>query len=391
MAERITPIEVTNKALVLIGALPITSFQDTSAEAVVANQIYEDIVLDSLSKHDWSFATGKISLNNNRLADKPKAQFAAAYQAPTSPRPVSYMRLWVNGSISAFDVSEDRVLCNAGIDDDVVLEYQFRPVEDRWLPAFRLYVIYRLASEFASTITRKAEEIELWQNKAAQQFETARLRDDKGRISPWVSDDLVNQALSLIGALPVTQVSQNAVEAIIANGVYDEIRKQGLAAHDWPFAMKQAELTRDDTFTSYRQRDAAYTAPEDMLTPFRAWINGHHADFTAERDHILVDLSAYAGEPDTATVALEYKADVPEGEWYPGFRWYIAYRLASEMVGAIGGSAQAAGQMDQKAERQLAKARTEANDGRSPPRLKMRTSRLTSARLRGLGPNAEPK
>jgi len=389
MAKDITPIEMTNKALVLIGALPITSFNETTAEAVVANQIYEDIVLDAISKHDWSFATGQIDLTNNRLSDTPLTQYSAAYQAPTNPRPVSYMRLWINGNLSAFDVSEDMVLANAALGDTVVLQYQFRPAERRWLPAFRWYVVYRLASEFASTITRKADEIELWTQKASQQFETARLRDDKGRISPWMDSQLLNEALALIGALPVTQVTQTAIEALIAHGLLDEVTDQALAAHDWTFAMQQAKLSLDDTYTSYRQRDRAYTAPSDMLAPFRVWVDQHNAAYSLEGEHVLVDLDQFPTTPDTVTVAMEYKARAPSDTWLPAFRWYVIYRIASELQGAVGGATQFGNVLDQKAERQLTKARRENDQGRSPPRLNMRTSRLTRARRSA--PTVRPK
>ena len=40
----------------MIGANPITSFIDGSAEANVATEIYEDLVQEELSMYPWSFA-----------------------------------------------------------------------------------------------------------------------------------------------------------------------------------------------------------------------------------------------------------------------------------------------------------------------------------------------
>ena len=42
-----TDIEVAQKAMVLIGLEPLTSFTDATDEALVANTIYEDVVADS--------------------------------------------------------------------------------------------------------------------------------------------------------------------------------------------------------------------------------------------------------------------------------------------------------------------------------------------------------
>ena len=41
-----TDIEVAQKAMVLIGLEPLTSFTDATDEALVANTIYEDVVAD---------------------------------------------------------------------------------------------------------------------------------------------------------------------------------------------------------------------------------------------------------------------------------------------------------------------------------------------------------
>ena len=64
-----TDIEVAQKAMVLIGLEPLTSFTDATDEALVANTIYEDVVADCLGQHNWNFATGQKTLS--RLTDVP--------------------------------------------------------------------------------------------------------------------------------------------------------------------------------------------------------------------------------------------------------------------------------------------------------------------------------
>ena len=58
-----TDIEVAQKAMVLIGLEPLTSFTDATDEALVANTIYEDVVTDCLAQHNWNFDHARSSHN----------------------------------------------------------------------------------------------------------------------------------------------------------------------------------------------------------------------------------------------------------------------------------------------------------------------------------------
>ena len=56
-------IDIVSRALVLIGAEPITSFTENTTEALVANNMYEDAVRTSLSSARWRFATQQAQLS----------------------------------------------------------------------------------------------------------------------------------------------------------------------------------------------------------------------------------------------------------------------------------------------------------------------------------------
>ena len=56
-------IDIVSRALVLIGAEPITSFTENTTEALVANNMYEDAVRTSLSSARWRFATKQAQLS----------------------------------------------------------------------------------------------------------------------------------------------------------------------------------------------------------------------------------------------------------------------------------------------------------------------------------------
>ena len=55
-------IDIVSRALVLIGAEPITSFTENTTEALVANNMYEDAVRTALSTARWRFATQQATL-----------------------------------------------------------------------------------------------------------------------------------------------------------------------------------------------------------------------------------------------------------------------------------------------------------------------------------------
>ena len=58
-----TKVDICARALVMIGASPISSFSDGSTEALVASNVYEDIVESSLTRHRWKFATNQKQLS----------------------------------------------------------------------------------------------------------------------------------------------------------------------------------------------------------------------------------------------------------------------------------------------------------------------------------------
>jgi len=69
-------IDIAAAALILIGADPITSFTETSTEALVASNIYEDVVQSALCASRWRFASNQAELN--RLSDVPTGRYDLA-------------------------------------------------------------------------------------------------------------------------------------------------------------------------------------------------------------------------------------------------------------------------------------------------------------------------
>lgn len=79
---------------------------------------------------------------------------------------------------------------------------------------------------------------------------------------------IVNDALILIGAEPITDLSANTKAARICNESYSKVRDQLLAAHPWNFATTRREITSDaDLPAGYENDEWAYahSLPSDIL------------------------------------------------------------------------------------------------------------------------------
>ena len=172
-----TDIEVAQRAMVLVGMEPLSSFTESTDEALVMNTTYEDVVEDCLAQHNWNFATGQIQLS--RLADTPIDRWDSAYALPTNPSVIQVQTITISNVVQTYDIYEKYIYINASENDAVVLNYIYRVDTQYWTPAFTLWVIYRLASILALSVTRKADIAKSYRELAEMQFRRAKARDSQ--------------------------------------------------------------------------------------------------------------------------------------------------------------------------------------------------------------------
>lgn len=170
----LSALALCSRALLKIGAQPITSLDEGTAEAEVAANLYPAIRDALLSAHPWSFATGQASLP--RLAAKPVADFANAFQLPAG-----FLRALSAGHPNAgrglaYRLFEDRLHCNA---EQVVLSYIFRPDESAFPPFFAAALVTRLAAEFCLPLTENNSRAQLLASQAEAELRAARLTDSQ--------------------------------------------------------------------------------------------------------------------------------------------------------------------------------------------------------------------
>tara|TARA_R100001460_G_scaffold108386_2_gene159318 strand:- start:460 stop:1053 length:594 start_codon:yes stop_codon:yes gene_type:complete len=154
MAVTSTPaqsaIDVSSRALILIGADPITSFDDGNNEALIASNMYEDVARASLVNTRWRFATNQVVLN--RLTSPPTGRFDAAYQLPSGWLMTHVVT--VNDTPIEYQTYGDKLFCDETSTSELVLDFTFRAQEQDWPSYFTVAVEYELASVFAVSLAR---------------------------------------------------------------------------------------------------------------------------------------------------------------------------------------------------------------------------------------------
>ena len=168
-----TKIDICARALIMIGAQPISSFSDGSTEALVASNIYDDVVEASLTRCRWRFATTQAELS--LLANAPTGRFDYAYQVPTSPAVLQIITLTVNDYVIPYSRYQNYIYLNGyGSNNEVIMDYIYKVDEQYFPPHFRLALEYELAALFAGSVARDNGLIEQFKTLSERQFLIAR-------------------------------------------------------------------------------------------------------------------------------------------------------------------------------------------------------------------------
>lgn len=169
----VTKVDIASRALVLVGANPISSFTDNSTEALITNTIYEEVVESTLAESHWRFAMGQKQLS--LLADAPVTRYEYAYQMPSDPAVITIMTVTNSDNPIPYARYEDKIYLNGyGSESKVFMDYVFRQDESLFPTYFRLALIYKLASAYGGSLGRDADLINSYETKAERQLIKAR-------------------------------------------------------------------------------------------------------------------------------------------------------------------------------------------------------------------------
>jgi hypothetical protein len=167
-------IALCSRALLKVGANTISSFDEGTAEAEIAANLYQSIIDATLSSYPWSFATAQATLP--RLSAKPIADYSFAYQLPPD-----FLRVISAGSKKRgrgvdYKISENRLHTNSS---NVTLTYIFRPKEKNFPAFFDQTIISKLAAEFCLPLTESTSRAEFLIKQAEKDFNYSKLIDSQ--------------------------------------------------------------------------------------------------------------------------------------------------------------------------------------------------------------------
>jgi hypothetical protein len=175
-----TDIDIASNALLLIGDEPISSFIDPGAGATVAAAIYPEDYKQVLSEHPWSFAFKEQALSQLSATPDERTGFKYAYQMPTD-----LIRLWAVFEWSEYVIIGDLLYSN---EPSLMARYVYKVAETSLPPHFVVALQYKLASDFAISVTESNSKSELYEVKYRQALSQARSIDSQGRPQESIID-----------------------------------------------------------------------------------------------------------------------------------------------------------------------------------------------------------
>lgn len=141
---------------------------------------------------------------------------------------------------------------------------------------------------------------------------------------------VVNLALREIGEYRINDITENSTTAEIARDLFDQARSMALEAHEWRFALKQAELATINV-TPIARYDFVWQLPSDFIR--LGSVSDNDKMDPELRDFIKVGRTLYSS---TDFLFIEYVYDhITYSEWPAYFAHFMAAMLAAEMASPL--------------------------------------------------------
>lgn len=138
-----SPIDISNSALLKVGAKRINSFDDSKVEAVVIKEFYERSYQWLLSQFYWGFAGRTVQLA--KLPTSPNHEYSNAFALPNDL--IRIERTFPN---SNYKVVGNELHTN---EESVGIKYTFRAAEEDIPVYFEQTFVYYLAEQITVSLT----------------------------------------------------------------------------------------------------------------------------------------------------------------------------------------------------------------------------------------------
>jgi hypothetical protein len=185
----LTDVSLCSAALAKLGARPIASFDEPTAEAETAARLYPVVRDATLMAHPWTFTLAQASLE--RDPEPPAGDFAFSFRLPPDILRTLSAGSGGSGRGLVYRVFGGRLHTDA---PTVLLTYQRRPSEAEFPAYFVPVLVARLAAEFCLPITENAARAEVLMRLAASELKLAKLIDSQQSTPQRVEDFTLLQA-----------------------------------------------------------------------------------------------------------------------------------------------------------------------------------------------------
>lgn len=172
-------VDIVSNALLLVGHPSISSFDpDQGAGATVGAALYDTTLEYLLSTTYWRFSVKQQQLN--RLSATPEQGWEYAFQIPTDA--ITIHRVYPR---SNYQIYGDLIYCNQ---QELLADYTFKP-EAADLPSYFVQAFqYKLAADFAISITNDTQKNQLYEAKYDRESRIAMAADAKNHPPEAIRD-----------------------------------------------------------------------------------------------------------------------------------------------------------------------------------------------------------
>lgn len=175
----ITSIDICSKALLLVGANAIQSFDDGSRESSVCSSIYETIKDTLLTNRLWAFSL--LQLDLARLNEEPLRDWKYVYALPTN-----ILRIKKVSNSKDFEIMNGKLYSNM---PSVSVDCQKTVDANEMPPYFQTALISELAAKLAVSLLGDNSKYGLFAQMAQRDLINARLADSQNRPNQKFGED----------------------------------------------------------------------------------------------------------------------------------------------------------------------------------------------------------
>lgn len=178
--------------------------------------------------------------------------------------------------------------------------------------------------------------------------------------------DLVNAALRLVAGNRITSLAAGSKNSNVADDLYQVVRDDMLASHNWNFATRRAELARSSTAPAF-QFTYGYAVPDDWMKTVTVHDNDGGFGTIEYKEENVADQRCILAS--TEQLFLRYIAKVTDPNLMPAdFRMALVYTLGSRLAQPVANSGSTVDRLEAMARSKLLSAKSMDAMGSSPER-----------------------